>query len=385
MLLLAHFIHQSPSELVQFLHEEAQRQGQKQGPIVLWLDVDGWPKAMFLRFASDLIFAGPSKIDLPSETDPSSKDDLISEISLQKAELIALDFYLNLRMAAALAIRIRHFEEAHGMYVDEAIKDWALWEAGYYDFLNMDDCELGMIMKRIQTLQTLHSAGRRVLKAQEGKRRGAGRIRVHESVLSMAPRPPEEMGIRWGTGKTPNGWDAKRLRVDAPQPGSFVTHLAAWLALPPNEIVERITRVAKEASPAGRVILGLDAPDTPKDPRRALIFEKGSVFLASIVGEAIAPAHETISVQEAIELVAEWKLRLRRAAVYAALVGAKAKRRRNVEDWIRLDALAAFGFAKGKDVPDEAWVAIEKKKSELFELYETGLFVLEACSARLVA
>jgi hypothetical protein len=127
MLLLAHFIHQSPSELVQFLHEEAQRQGQKQDPIVLWLDVDGWPKAMFLRFASDLIFAGPSKIDLPSETDPSSKDDLISEISLQKAELIALDFYLNLRMAAALAIRIRHFRETHGCTSTRQSKTGPCW------------------------------------------------------------------------------------------------------------------------------------------------------------------------------------------------------------------------------------------------------------------
>jgi hypothetical protein len=81
-----------------------------------------------------------------------------------------------------------------------------------------------------------------------------------------------------------------------------------------------------------------------------------------------------------------WRgLGLRRAAVYAALAEAKAKRRRNVEDWIRLGTLATFGFAKGKDVPDEAWAAIGEKKSELSELYETGLFVLEACGTRLVA
>jgi len=368
MFQLADFIHQSPSKLVQFLHEEAQQQGQKQDPIMLWLDVDGWPKPKFLHFASDLIFAGPSETGL------------VYEIGLQEAEAIATDFYLNLRMAAALALRVQRFAEAHGMNVDRAIEDWAFWEAGYSGLSNMDDRELGMIRSRIQTLRILYNAGREVLKAQEGKRRGAGRIRVHESVLSMAPRPPEEMGIRWGAGETPNGWDAKRLRVDAPRPGSFVTHLAAWLALPPNEIVERIARVAEEASPAGCAVLGLDAPDTPKDPRGALIFERGSIFLAFIVGETIAhnPVVEA-SKEKAAELIAERKLFLRRAAVYAALVGAKAKRRHNAEDWIRLDAMATFGFAKGEGVPDEAWVAIEEKKSELFELYETGLFVLEAC------
>jgi hypothetical protein len=152
----------------------------------------------------------------------------------------------------------------------------------------------------------------------------------------------------------------------------------------PNEIVERIARVAEEASPAGCAILGLDAPDTPKDPRGALIFERGSIFLAFIVGETIA--HNSIveaSKEKAAELIAEWKLLLRRAAVYAALVGAKAKRRHNSEDWIRLDALATFGFDKEEDAPSEALGTIEEKRSELFGLYETGLFVLEACGTRL--
>jgi hypothetical protein len=44
-----------------------------------------------------------------------------------------------------------------------------------------------------------------------------------------------------------------------------------------------------------------------------------------------------------------------------------------------LDALATFGFAEGKDVPDEALGAIKGKQSELLELYNAGLFVLEAC------
>jgi hypothetical protein len=371
MFWLADFLHQSPVELVQTLHEEARQQTGSQDPIELCLDVSGWPRPKFLRFVSDLIFAGPSETGL------------VYEIGLQEAEAIATDFCLNLRMAAALALRVQNFAEAHGMDVDKAIEDWAFWEAGYSGLSNMDDRELGMIQSRIQTLRILYNAGREVLKAQEGKRRGAGRIRVPKSVLSMAPRPPEEMGIRWGAGETPNGWDAKRLRVDAPRPGSFVTHLAAWLALPPEEIVERIARVAEEASPAGYAILGLDAPDTPKDPRGALIFERGSIFLAFIVGETIA--HNSIveaSKEKAAELIAEWKLLLRRAAVYAALVGAKAKRRHNSEDWIRLDALATFGFDKEEDAPSEALGTIEEKRSELFGLYETGLFVLEACQGQ---
>jgi hypothetical protein len=222
MFWLADFLHQSPVELVQTLHEEARQQTGSQDPIELCLDVSGWPRPKFLRFVSDLIFAGPSETGL------------VYEIGLQEAEAIATDFYLNLRMAAALALRVQNFAEAHGMDVDKAIEDWAFWEAGYSGPSNMDDRELGMIQSRIQTLRILYNAGREVLKAQEGKRRGAGRIRVPKSVLSMAPRPLEEMGIRWGAGETPNGWDAKRLRVDAPRPGSFVTHLAAWLALPPE-------------------------------------------------------------------------------------------------------------------------------------------------------
>ncbi len=366
MFWLADFIHQRPSKLVQSLHKEARQQGQKQDPIALWLDVDGWPKPKFLRFVSDLIFAGPSETGL------------VYEIGLQEAVAIVTDFYLNLRMAAALALRVQHFAGAHGMDIDKAIEDWAFWEAGYSGLSNMDDRELGMIRSRIRTLRILYNAGREVLKAQEGKRRGAGKIRVPKSVLSMAPRLPEKMGIRWGAGETPDGWDAKRLRVDAPRPGSFVTHLAAWLALPPNEIVDRIARVAEEASPAGCAILGLDAPDTPKDPRSALIFERGSVFLVFIVGETIAhnPAVEA-SKEEATELIAEWKLRLRRAAVYAAWVESEAKRHGiSPNDLIRLDAMATYGFAAERDIPAEALDSIRHERSELSEIRRAGLFVL---------
>jgi hypothetical protein len=128
------------------------------------------------------------------------------------------------------------------------------------------------------------------------------------------------------------------------------------------------------------VVLGLDPPSTAIEPRGALIFEKGGVFPASIVGKAISRAHEAISAEEAARLIAERKQSLRRAAVYAALVEAGAKQRNpELRAWIRLDALATFGFAKEEDVPSEVLGAIEERQSELLELYETGLFVLEAC------
>jgi hypothetical protein len=74
------------------------------------------------------------------------------------------------------------------------------------------------------------------------------------------------------------------------------------------------------------------------------------------------------------------KLRLRRAAVYAAWAEASAKRYWiDLRKWIHLDALAAFGFAKEEDAPGEVLSAIEEKRSELLGLYETGLFVLGAC------
>jgi hypothetical protein len=127
------------------------------------------------------------------------------------------------------------------------------------------------------------------------------------------------------------------------------------------------------------VVLGLDPPSTAIEPRGALIFERGSILPAA-VGRAIVRAHEAISVEEAAKLIAERKQSLRRAAVYAALVEASAKQHGiKPRGWIRLDALATFGFAEGKDVPDEALGAIKGKQSELLELYNAGLFVLEAC------
>jgi hypothetical protein len=372
MIWLMDFLDQSPSTIVQTLHKEAQQQVGTQIPFVLQLDASAWPEPKVLCFKSKIVLTG------------SFADGHLSPVDLQTAKLIALDFYLKLRAAAAFALKAQHFAEAHGMDVDKAFEAWACWEAGYPDLSDARDFDLDMILGRAVKLCALHKAGQQVIRAQKGKDQGTPGIRVPDLVLSALPRPPKEIGILWSAGEMPRGWDAKRLRVDASRlEGAHqvdVTHLAAWLAFSPKEIVGRIARDVERAPPAKLVVLGLDPPSTAIEPRGALIFEKGGVFPASIVGEAISRAHEAISVEEAARLIAERKQSLRRAAVYAALAEASAKQHGiKPKDWIRLDALATFGFAEGKDVPDEALGAIKGKQSELLELYNAGLFVLEAC------
>ncbi len=370
MIRLMDFLDQSPSRIVQTLHKEA-RLG-TQIPLVLQLDASAWPEPKVLCFKSKLILTG------------SFVDGHLSPVDLQGATFIALDFHLKLRTAAAFALKVQRFAEAHGLDIDKAFEAWACWEAGYSDLSDARDFDLDMVLSRTVRLCALHKAGQEVLRAQKAK----DGIRVPDPVLSALPRPPKEIGIPWSAGETPRGWDAKRLRVDASQPEEGhkvdVTHLAAWLAFSPREIVGRIAKDVEGAPSAKRVVLGLDPPNTEIEPRGALIFEKGGVFLASIVGEDIARAHEPISMEEAARLIAEWKQSLRRAAVYAALAEASAKQQSiRPKDWIRLDALATFGFAERTDVPDEALGAIREKWSEPLELYNAGLFVLEACSSQL--
>jgi hypothetical protein len=384
MLWLADFLHQSPSRLVQTLHKEAQQRTGSQDPIELCLNVGGWPAPKSLYFISDLIL---------EEGHERSR-----EVDLQGAVGIALDFYLNLRMAAAFALRAQRLAETRGLSTDGAIEAWALWEHGYSSLDGVSDHESGMIGKRIEELKVLHSVGQQVLQAQENKKRGAGKIRVPARILDAPPRPPEETGIRWGEGEP---LQAQRLgsffkamlrskRVLSFEEGQIAamlfkgatTHLAAWLALPPEQILEKIRRAVGKTPEIERVLLGLEVPkESTEDPIDAIIFEREGVFFAFVVGGSISTGHAwEISQEEAVELIAEWKLRLRRAAVYAALVEAGAKQQ-NLEPgaWIRLDALATFGFAKEEDVPSEVLGAIEERQSELLELYETGLFVLEAC------
>ncbi len=376
MIWLADFLNLSPSEIVQTLHKKAQQQVETQIPLVLKLDVSAWPQPGVLCFKSELILTG------------RFVDEHLSLVDLQKATLIALDFYLKLRMAAAFALKVQRFMEARGLDVDKAFEAWACWEAGYSDLSDARNFDLDMILSRAVKLSALHKAGQGVLQVQEVKGWDTRRIQVSDSVLGALPRPPKEIGIHWSAGKMPQGWDAKRLRVDVSrlegERQTDVTHLAAWLAFPPKEIVGRIAEDVGRATSARRVVLELEPPNTAIEPRSALIFEKEDIFPASIVGGAITRARDPIGAEDAARMIAKWKQHLRRAAVYAALVEASAEQQNiRPEDWIRLDALATFGFAEERDVPNEALGAIESKRSELLELYNAGLFILEACPSQL--
>jgi hypothetical protein len=381
MLWLADFLHQSPGELVQALHEQAKQGGETQDPIELCLDVGGWPAPKSLYFISDLILEGGHERSY--------------EVDLQSAVGTVLDFYLNLRMAAAFALRAQRLAETRGLPTDGAIEAWALWEHGYSSPVGVSDHELGMIGKRIKELKVLHSVGQQVLQAQEGKEQGAGKICIPAPILDAIPRSPEETGIRWGNGEP---LQAQRLgsffkamlrskrvlsfeesQIAAMLFKGTTTHLAAWLALPPEQIFEKIRQAVGKASEIERVLLGLDVPMEPlEDPLGAIIFEKESVFFAFVVGGSISSGHAwEIGQEEAVKLIAEWKLRLRRAAAYAAWVESEAKRHGiSADDLIRLDAMAAYGFAEEGSIPEEARSAIENKQSKLSELRQVGLFVL---------
>jgi hypothetical protein len=381
MLWLADFLHQSPSKLVQTLHKEAQQRTGSQDPIELCLDVGGWPAPKSLYFISDLIL---------EEGHERSR-----EVDLQGAVGIALDFYLNLRMAAAFALRAQRLAETRGLSTDGAIEAWALWEHGYSSLDGVSDHESGMIGKRIEELKVLHSVGQQVLQAQENKKRGAGKIRVPARILDAPPRPLEETGIRWGEGEP---LQAQRLgsffkamlrskRVLSFEEGQIAamlfkgttTHLAAWLALPPEQIFEKIRQAVGKTPETERVLPGLDVVEEPlEDPIGAIIFEREGVFFAFVVGGSIASGHVwEISQEEAVDRIAGWKLRLRCAAVYAAWVESEAKRHGiSADDLIRLDAMATYGFASEWDIPVEARYSIQYKRSELSELHRAGLFVL---------
>jgi hypothetical protein len=367
------YLDQSPNELVQTLYEQVRRHGAQS--VSLRLDAQGWPEQAFLRFARGRIYKHFSS----SQYHPF-------EIDLQEAMRIACDFYLKLRMAAALFLRVQRFAEAaekRGMSFIEAVEAWPCWEVGYADVLSMPSREWAMVLA---PFWAMYEAGRWILEFRGGKGQGAGGIRVPEPILRAPARPPDELRIRWGSGKVLWEWDPQRFWVNIPRfDRAVVTHLAFWLDLPPETIVERIIRPTEDPLSDEYVVLGLGSPYARTNSLDALIFERGRVFRALIVRKAVDRDHaEEISKEKAAELIAGWKLRLRRAAVYAAWAEASADRCWiDLRKWIHLDALATFGFAKEEDAPGEVLSAIEEKRSELLRLYEAGLFVLEACRRQL--
>jgi hypothetical protein len=368
MLWLVNFLHQSPEELVRALHEKAQQPNRAQGPIDLCLDVYGWPMPKVLRFVSDLIL------------------DRVWAKSPEEAVWLVVDFYLNLRMAAAFALRAQRLMETHNMSPGDAIEAWACWECGYSGLKDAPDRERNIIGERIKELRAIYVAGQLVLQVQEGKEWSVRKIRVPDPILDAIPRPSEE--ICWGEGEPLQERRIGSFQIGMPrsqQAGVSTEHrlvtirleyiparLAAWLALPPEKIVEKVARGAESLGP---VLMELDAPGRSVD---VLLFWGGGIFHSSIDGGDLAgTSFWEIDQEKAILMVAERKLRLRRAAVYAAWVESEAKRHGiSADDLIRLDAMATYGFASEWDIPVEARYSIQYKRSELSELHRAGLFVL---------
>lgn len=110
---------------------------------------------------------------------------------------------------------------------------------------------------------------------------------------------------------------------------------------------------------------------------RALFFENGHIFF---IDPDLGKAMTEIGEDYAVRLVAESKLSLRRAAVYAAWVGATAAQQGiSEQELIHLDALGAYGYAKKEEVPPTVHRALEVRRAELTMLYWTGLRVLDVC------
>jgi hypothetical protein len=174
------------------------------------------------------------------------------------------------------------------------------------------------------------------------------------------------VGISWSAG----------VPLRGPNPR---TQLAEWLDVPAERIVQVHANASRERGVL-EVLLELDVTDvtdvTGEKPR-ALYFENGHIFL---IDPGLDKAKTEIEEDYAVRLIAKSKLDLRRAAVYAAWVGATAAQRGiSEEELIHLDALATYGYAKKEDVPPMAHRALEARRAELTMLYWTGLRVLEVC------
>jgi hypothetical protein len=392
MLWLADFVDQPPSKLVQEIYEQIQQDSSEaRSPIglELRLDVGGWPSYRVLRFVSaDSILDGESKT------------------SLQHAKEAVRNFYLSLRSAAAFALRARHLAETYGMSTDRAIKAWACWEYGYSSLeeaSEYDDHMYNEIRNRIEELNKIYSAGWHVLQAQESKQaqedKSVAGIRVSSSILKTIPRPPEETGIRWVEWEPlwqlrDEPWNdaTESLRavffdghqVIVPRYWPVSTHLAAWLGIHPWAVFQNIKKfVAEKAAKASSkrdrfaCVLLLDVSVKTGSSASALLFDAKGVHLLDVEDGELDPWYTEFGEEALIEMIAKERLRLCRAAAYAAWVESGVEMLKiEADELIRLDALAAYGFDKEEDVPEEVRGAIENRQAELSELHKVGIFVL---------
>jgi hypothetical protein len=257
--------------------------------------------------------------------------------------------YLRLREAAALARRMREHRRIRKDLV-EGSRDWTAWEHGYASMLPQSRLEQQLLERRLQKIRDLREMGERLL-AVHGRS-----IQIPVAVKGFPP-PPQKERISWSAGVPL-------------QEAHVQTHLAEWLDMPAEEIVRTLANASRE----GEILLALDF--TGKAPRSLRFGGERISFIE--IGLDRTP--NAVEEGHAVQLVAESKLELRRAAVYAAWVRSTAARQGiGEEELIRLDAMGTYGYAEEKDVPSILHGLVWDKRTDLTVLYWTGLRVLEAC------
>lgn len=285
------------------------------------------------------------------------------EISQKEAQDSVLGAYLQLRETAALARRMLDHRRIR-KDPSEGGRDWTAWEHGLVNIFPPSRSEQQLLERRFHEIRSLRMAGAKLIAYNERiAKKTVFRIPV---AVEGFPPLPREVGIAWSAG----------VPLQGPNPR---THLVEWLDVPAEEIVQAHVNASRERGVL-EVHLELEVIDvagvTGKTPR-ALYFENERIFL---IDPNLYKAKTEIEEDYAVQLVAESKLGLRRAAVYAAWVGATAAERGiNEQELIRLDALGTYGYAKKEDVPPMVQHAIEVRQSVLTMLYWTGLRVLEIC------
>jgi hypothetical protein len=287
----------------------------------------------------------------------------MEEISEKEARDSVLGAYLQLREAAGLARRMLEHRRIRKDPLDSG-RDWTAWEHGLINIFPPSRSEQRLLERRSLDVGDLLEVGARLIAHNERIARKTV-FRIPEVVRSFPPSP-REVGIAWSAG----------VPLQGPNPH---TQLVEWLDVPAEEIVRAHINASRERGIL-ELLLVLDVIDVAgvmgKGPR-ALRFENGHIFF---IDPNLGKATTEIEEDYAVQLVAENKLELRRAAVYAAWVEITTKQNGiSEQELIQLDALATYGYAKKEDVPPAAHRAIEVQRAKLSMLHWAGLRVLEAC------
>lgn len=360
---LVDFIHKDPQEIWKWIHEAITfeldpRSDHFKGVQMIYHLVEERKYALELNLGVPLQHPSESGVLYQYLTFTSDGRVIATgkgkEISPQEAMDFLLRAYLQLRRAAALTRRMlahRHVrkDETYGSL------DWTACEHGYTKRLPMSasPAEEELLEARFEEIKSYREMGMAVLRVP----RNEHSIQVREIVKKTFPPLPRETGIEWSAGVPLRG-----ARVQ--------THLAEWLDVPSEKIVQTLARASLERD----ILLALDVLD---EPARVLRFEGGRISLMASGSDKSPTAMEE---DHAVRLVAESKLNLRRASVYAAWARSVAVRQGIREErLIRMDALGAYGYAKEGNVPPSVRTAIESHQAELVALYRTGLRVLEIC------